>query len=101
MMQYLILVAKALSTIIKYFFNLIDMQYQDRWENKGAYVLYLEFFADLYGLIAYCAFFATILRYYGVPLHLIRQLYHAFTSFKKRIVEVVKYRAATQNMNAR
>jgi len=72
-----------------------------RWDNKGTYVLYLEFATDTVRLIVYVVFFSIILIFYGIPLHIIRQLYHTFTSFKKRVDEVRRYQKATQNMNAR
>jgi E3 ubiquitin-protein ligase synoviolin len=77
------------------------MQREGRWENKGAYVLYLEFFTDMFRLAVYVVFFSIILTYYGIPLHIIRQLYYTFTSFKRRVAEVIRYRKATHNMNTR
>jgi E3 ubiquitin-protein ligase synoviolin len=87
--------------MIKYFLNVIDMRREGRWDNKGACVLYLEFVVDVFKLVVYLAFFGIILTYYGIPLHIIRQLYYTFASFRRRVIEVRKYRLATSNMNAR
>lgn len=38
---------------------------------------------------------------YGVPLHLIRELYETFRNFKLRIADYVRYRKITSNMNDR
>ena len=77
------------------------MRLEGRWENKGSYVLYLEFVIDFFRLLVYMTFFGIILTHYGIPLHIIRQLYVTFVSFRRRIAEVIRYRKATTNMNQR
>ncbi|XP_042500234.1 ERAD-associated E3 ubiquitin-protein ligase HRD1A-like [Macadamia integrifolia] len=42
-----------------------------------------------------------VLRNYGVPLHLIRELYDTFRNFKVRVSEYIRYRKITSNMNER
>ena len=87
--------------MVKYFLNIYDMSLEGRWENKGAYVLYLEFIVDIFRLLVYIAFFGIILTFYGIPLHIIRQLYYTFASFQRRVAEVRRYRKATTNMHLR
>lgn len=36
---------------------------------------------------------------YGVPLHLIRELYETFHNFKTRVADYIRYRKITSNMN--
>ncbi|XP_020699318.1 ERAD-associated E3 ubiquitin-protein ligase HRD1 isoform X2 [Dendrobium catenatum] len=38
---------------------------------------------------------------YGVPLHLIRELYETFRSFRMRVADYIRYRKITSNMNER
>lgn len=38
---------------------------------------------------------------YGVPLHLIRELYETFRNFKLRVADYLRYRKITSNMNDR
>jgi len=100
--EYLLLISSAICTIVKYLLNHIDRQYNERWENKGAYVLYLEFMVDAYRLFVFVTFFGAILTCYGfIPLHIIRQLWITFISFQRRATDVIKYRKATFNMNTR
>ncbi|KAL7213911.1 hypothetical protein ACSBR1_026358 [Camellia fascicularis] len=40
-------------------------------------------------------------RNYGVPLHLIRELYETFRNFKIRVNDYIRYRKITSNMNDR
>lgn len=40
-------------------------------------------------------------RNYGLPLHLIRELYETFRNFKIRVTDYLRYRKITSNMNER
>ncbi|CAG8717580.1 17424_t:CDS:2, partial [Funneliformis caledonium] len=89
------------STIFKYTFNVIDMRREEPWENKSIYVFYLELVIDFFKLIVYLIFFAIILVSYGIPLHIIRDVYVTLRSFLQKCGDLVRYRRATRNMNER
>ncbi|KAF2306655.1 hypothetical protein GH714_020140 [Hevea brasiliensis] len=44
---------------------------------------------------------AEVERNYGVPLHLIRELYETFRNFRLRVADYIRYRKITSNMNDR
>ncbi|KAL7269778.1 E3 ubiquitin-protein ligase hrd1, partial [Rhizina undulata] len=71
------------------------------WEEKGTWVFYLELITDLLKLLSYLAFFSIVLKYYGLPLHIIRDLYLTLRSFITRIRDFIRYRRATAHMNSR
>lgn len=58
-------------------------------------------------MLSYSCFFVVELyffvgnRSYGIPLHLIRELYETFRSFRMRVADYVRYRKITSNMNER
>jgi hypothetical protein len=52
-------------------------------------------------LIVYLIFFAIILVFYGIALHIIRDLYVTLRSFLQKCGDLVRYRRATRNMNER
>ncbi|GES76729.1 E3 ubiquitin-protein ligase synoviolin [Rhizophagus clarus] len=99
--EYSILTATILSTIIKYILNVIDMRREEQWENKSIYVFYLELVTDFIKLIVYLIFFAIILVFYGIALHIIRDLYVTLRSFLQKCGDLIRYRRATRNMNER
>ncbi|KTW28472.1 hypothetical protein T552_01732 [Pneumocystis carinii B80] len=98
--EFAILTSTIIGAGIKYIFNLID-SYQDTWENKALYVLYLELFMELFKLIAYSIFFILALTFYGLPLHIIRDIYMAFKSFLAKCRDLIRYKRVTNNMNQR
>lgn len=90
------------------------------WETKGHWVLTLDLmtgmqefiwfgfgfllltsFLDFVKLGIYSAFFFILLTFYGLPIHIMRDLFLTARSFLKRLSAFLKYRNATRDMNQR
>ncbi|KAK8954933.1 E3 ubiquitin protein ligase RIN2 [Platanthera zijinensis] len=99
--EYTILATTTVSAIVKYVFYVSDMLMEGQWERKAVYTFYLELVRDLLHLSIYIVFFLVIFASYGVPLHLIRELYETFRSFRMRVSDYIRYRKITSNMNER
>ncbi|PNT70311.1 hypothetical protein BRADI_2g09570v3 [Brachypodium distachyon] len=99
--EYMILATSTVSTFMKYVFYVSDMLMEGQWEKKAVYTFYLELISDLVHLSLYMLFFIAIFLNYGVPLHLIRELYETFRNFRIRVSDYVRYRKITSNMNER
>ncbi|KAG9454400.1 hypothetical protein H6P81_007304 [Aristolochia fimbriata] len=99
--EYMILATTIVSIFMKYVFYVNDMLMEGRWERKAVYTFYLELIRDLLHLSMYLFFFLTIFVNYGVPLHLIRELYETYRNFKIRVADYIRYRKITSNMNER
>ncbi|OAY44580.1 ERAD-associated E3 ubiquitin-protein ligase HRD1B [Manihot esculenta] len=97
--EYMILATTTISTFVKYIFYVSDMLMEGQWEKKAVYTFYLELIRDLLHLSMYLCFFLVIFMNYGVPLHLIRELYETFRNFKIRVADYIRYRKITSNMN--
>lgn len=69
------------------------------WETKGQWVLSLDLFADFVKLGVYVGFFAVLMMFYGLPIHIMRDLFLTTRSFLKRLGALVKYRKALADMN--
>ncbi|KAI3467283.1 hypothetical protein Pfo_023946 [Paulownia fortunei] len=99
--EYMILALTTVSTFVKYVFHVSDMLMEGQWEKKAVYTFYLELIRDLLHLTLCMCFFLIIFLNYGVPLHLIRELYETFRNFKIRVADYLRYRKITSNMNDR
>eukprot|EP00898_Chlorokybus_atmophyticus_P007591 jgi/Chlat1/7833/Chrsp66S07282 len=99
--EYVILASATVATFIKYALFLADNVLEGRWDGKGVYVFYLELVTDLLHLFVYLVFFLIIFVNYGLPLHLVRDLYWTFRNFKARVADFIRYRRVTANMNER
>lgn len=85
----------------KYVLHTIDMRREDPWENKSMLLFYLDLVADFIKLVTYLLFFMVILVCYGLPLHIIRDVYMTMRSFFQKCKDLIQYRKATRNMNER
>ncbi|XP_021725805.1 ERAD-associated E3 ubiquitin-protein ligase HRD1B-like [Chenopodium quinoa] len=99
--EYMILATTTVAMFMKYIFYVSDMLMDGQWEKKAVCTFYLELIRDLLHLSMYLCFFMVIFVNYGVPLHLIRELYETFRNFKIRIADYIRYRKITSNMNDR
>ncbi|MCJ1477496.1 E3 ubiquitin-protein ligase synoviolin [Lambiella insularis] len=71
------------------------------WEDKGRWVFYLDLATDFFKLVLYLTFFCVLCMFYGMPIHIIRDVALTIRSFYKRITDFVRYRHATRDMNER
>ena len=71
------------------------------WDAKGRYVFYLDLATDFFKLVIYLSFFVILLVFYGLPIHIMRDVFLTTRSFFKRISDFMKYRTATRDMNER
>ncbi|XP_057777299.1 ERAD-associated E3 ubiquitin-protein ligase HRD1B-like [Salvia miltiorrhiza] len=99
--EYIILATTTLSTFVKYMFHVSDMLMEGQWEKKAVCTFYLELIRDLLHLTLCMCFFLVIFLNYGVPLHLIRELYETFRNFRIRVADYIRYRKVTSNMKDR
>jgi E3 ubiquitin-protein ligase synoviolin len=89
--EYAIQISTAVTTLCKYTLSVIDMAMEGRWDGKGVAVFYLELALDLLHLITYTAFFAAVFTTYGIPIHLVRDLYWTFRNFQTRVRDFLRY----------
>ncbi|KAF2685956.1 hypothetical protein K458DRAFT_430632 [Lentithecium fluviatile CBS 122367] len=71
------------------------------WEEKGRWVFYLDLTTDFIKSVVYLGFFMIIMAFYGIPIHIVRDLIMTIRSFIKRVHDFVQYRNATRDMNVR
>lgn len=69
------------------------------WDTKGQWILFLDLFADLLKLSVYTAFFCVLLVFYGLPIHIMRDLFMTTRSFVKRLTALMRYKQALRDMN--
>jgi E3 ubiquitin-protein ligase synoviolin len=71
------------------------------WEEKGRWVFYLDLATDFIKSVVYLGFFMILMTFYGIPIHIMRDLFMTIRSFIKRLHDFVQYRNATRDMNSR
>ncbi len=90
--EYVIQASNIIRFCLKYIMSMADVCLEGRWESKSTYVFYLELITDMLHLFVYCVFFLLVFTNYGLPLHLVRELYSTFRNFRNRIVDFLRFR---------
>lgn len=104
--EFMILLASISGTSARYLVGLIDLRRArgradaPSWEEKSMYLFYVDLAVDFVKLLTYLSFFAVILLHYGLPLHILRDVYMTLRSFLSRCGDLVRYRRATRDMDA-
>lgn len=62
---------------------------------------FMSICADFWKLVTYLGFFVIVITFYGVPLNVVRDVYVTARSFITRLRDLLRYRAATRNMDER
>ena len=99
--EYLILSSSVASTFCKYVLYVNDVRLGGTWEEKGVWLFYLDLVTDLFHMVVYVSFFALICTYYGLPLHILRDLYITIRNFRSRVTDFLRYRSIMRNMQER
>ena len=99
--EYTILAVSVLSTLVRYCLHIIDMNIEGNWPQKGSYLFFLEFITEVVRFLSYVVFFTIIFTYYGMPLHIVRDLWMSYVNLKRRLIIFNKYRKLTANMQER
>lgn len=107
--EYTILLVSVISEIGRMSIYYIDTNFynpsvhphQHPWLNKSLYIFALDLICDSIRLILYLLFFVVVCLYYGLPLHLIREVYMTFHTLREKCIKFYQYRQATKNMNQR
>lgn len=96
-----ILATAALSVACKYVLFLVDSRSGGQWHNKSTYKFYLELAINAVRSVLYIIFFMLIFVYYGLPLHLIRDLWLSLKSLVREWKQFRRYRKLCANMHVR
>ncbi|KAI9502203.1 E3 ubiquitin-protein ligase hrd1 [Coemansia spiralis] len=99
--EFALLLVRFMATWAKLLLNAIDILRGGEWEDKQSYMFYIEFVDDLAKLVVYVCFFFVLMRFYGPPIHILRDLYITARSLVIRCGDWIRYRKAMHNMHMR
>ncbi|CAI5739488.1 unnamed protein product [Hyaloperonospora brassicae] len=99
--EFLILLVTIVATSLRYVLYAVDSRMDGSWTNKFTYLFYLELVSEVVKLVVYLIFFMLIFAYYGMPLHIVRDLWVSFKNLQRRIASYFRYRKITAHLNER
>ena len=97
--EFGVLVLSSISNLVRYIINVVDGYYENGLHYKGLYFMILDLIYDGIRFCTYVGFFCIVFVYYGLPLHIVRDVYMAFVSFFMRLMSFVRYVKLTRNLD--
>ncbi|KAL9643423.1 hypothetical protein ABK040_010038 [Willaertia magna] len=104
--DFVVMGITSLSVIIRLTFHAINLSKQDEegtggWEGRDVSIFYLDISSEILQSFTYLSFFLIIMSKYGLPFHLIRNIYIAVNNVKKRVMDLINYRRIAINLDRR
>jgi len=99
--EFTILLFSICSNFLRFFILLTDNHYENEWKWKFTLLFYAEFTFDVARLTAYLGFFIVITKNWSFPLHLMRELYMAFATVRRRFQKYFKYKRLVKALESR
>ncbi|EFC46196.1 predicted protein [Naegleria gruberi] len=94
----------GISISIRLIFHAYNLSKQDEegnseWESRDVYIFYLEIISELLQSLVYLSFFLLIMTKFGLPFHLLRNIYITLSNVKKKILDLYNYRRASLTLD--
>lgn len=99
--EFGLLVIAVSNLICRYVLHIIDGRMENGLVSKGLCVMLIDLVCDALRILTYFGFFYLVLINYGVPLHIIREMYMAFYTFHKKLTSFIRYIQLTKNLDQR
>lgn len=100
--EFALMLTSLLASTIRFGINLHDILRRGMsWEHRSTFLFYADFLIDMIKLCIYSVFFGLVVYFYGIPIHILRDLIITADSFVKRIRDIIRYRRAIKEMDTR
>lgn len=96
-----VLVISVFNTICRFIIHVVDINTRHGLVSKGLYIMIVDLICDAFRFVTYVFFFCLVFVYYGLPIHIIREVGVAFYNFQRRLVSLIKYLRLTKNLDER
>lgn len=99
--EYSILAVTMGRISLMYLVAVLDARIEGDWERKSVYLFYIDLTSDAIRLVLYSSFFFVVCFFFGLPIHLFRELYSTFHSLRTRLMRYLRYKRLVESLNNR
>lgn len=99
--EFGLLVIYTLNITIRFIIQVLDSRSEAGLQSKGLYLMLTDMTCEIVKFLTYVCFFGLIFVYYGLPIHLLRDVYWAFVTCQRKVVSFIKYMQLTRNLDTR
>jgi E3 ubiquitin-protein ligase synoviolin len=86
---------------LKFCFQLLDSYLTGGFQSRGFFTMVVDLVCETVKFLTYIALFCMIMASYGLPFHLIRDVYSAYYSFQRKLFSFIRYLQLTRNLDHR
>lgn len=97
--EFGLLIISVFSLTCKYLLFLLDNRFINGLPSKGLYVMIVELFCDGLKFGIYSYFFYLLCNNYGLPIHILREVWMSFHQFQRKLISFLKYLKLTSNLD--
>jgi E3 ubiquitin-protein ligase synoviolin len=97
--EFFVLFVSISSSAAKYGINAVDSASEGCWESRGDWAFTVDLTSDILHLATYSSFFVVVCMHYGLPLHLLRDLWWSYRTCKNRVEDFIKYKRANSKLH--
>jgi hypothetical protein len=72
--EFGLLIVSVFSIISRYILHVIDSRLTSGLASKGLYIMLVDLICDAMKFVTYVFFFCLVFVYYGLPIHIIREV---------------------------
>lgn len=99
--EFGLLVISVLNLTARYIIFLIDNRLENGLASKGLCVMVIDLICSGCRFATYGYFFFLLFKQYGLPIHILREVWISFHIFYTQLVSLVKYIKLTSNLDQR
>lgn len=99
--EFGLLCISVINLLVRFILHLVDSRMANGLVSKGILIMLLDLVCDALRFVTYVFFFCLIFVYYGLPIHIIREVWMAFYGFQRRLVSFIRYLKLTRNLEQR
>lgn len=99
--EFGLLLIYAINLTARFIIQMRDSLADNGLSQKGLYLMLTDLICEGTKFVIYFCFFCLIFMHYGVPIHIMRDVWSAYLSFKHKLVSFMHYLKLNNNLNNR
>ena len=99
--EFGLLILYTTNMSMRFVIQVLDSMSEAGIASKGLYLMLVDMICEVVKFITYICLFGLVFYYYGIPIHILRDVYMAFISCQRKVMSFVKYMQLTRNLDSR
>jgi E3 ubiquitin-protein ligase synoviolin len=99
--EFGLLCITSFNLVSRFVLHVIDIRLPNGLLSKGLITMVLDLVCDAFRFVTYIFFVGVVVKYYGIPIHILREVYVSFYTFQKHLFSFIRYLRLTKNLDQR